>query len=229
MKINTVLVSMDTHDPEKYEKIKKNSSFERTVGMIKLLSEYKRRHPSHPFQLGMNYIFRADNYEDILPYLDFVKGLGVEYVHCSSLIVHIEKVKEFSFFRVPLGEKKRIFARAVEKAGRLGIGLRLPQIEADRSLKCCYPWHGISVFKGGDVAMCPYFRTDREFYYHVKDDYRVYEENRHVSNTVLGNYLKEDILSIWNNERTKRIRRGELGLEPHGSPCDSCYYKYLLH
>ena len=228
-KINTVLISMDTHDPYKYEKVKTGGNFDKTVRMIKLFAKYKKGNSSHPFHLGLNYVFRADNYEDILPYLDFVKDLGVKYVHCSSLIVHIEKMKEYSFFNVPLKEKRRVFELAAAKAAKLGIGLRLPHIEIDRSAKCCYPWHGLSVFKGGQVAMCPYFRTKREFYYHVNGGKELYEENKYMSDTVLGNYLKEDILKLWNNERIKQIRKGELKIAPHVSPCDGCYYKYLLH
>lgn len=227
--INTVLVSMDTHDPEKYETVKKKGSFEHTVNMIKLFAEFSRRNSSHPFHLGLNYIFRSDNVEDILPYLDFVSSIGVRYVHCSSLTVHVEKMKEASFFNVPYEEKKRVFELARRKAESLGIGLRLPNIEINREMKCCYPWHGISVFKGGDVAMCPYFRTNREFYYHVNGTGTLREETRRVSNTVLGNYLKENIMEIWNNERIRQIRKGELSMEPHASPCDSCYYKFLLH
>lgn len=228
--INTVLISMDTHDPSKYEMVKEGADFEHTVRMIKLFAEYKRRHAAtHPFHLGLNYIFRADNYADILPYLDFVKELGVEYVHCSSLIVHVDEMKEFSFFRVPVEKKRQIFDLAEEKARRLGIGLRLPNLEIDRKTRCCYPWHGISVFKGGDVATCPYFRTGRDFYYHAERDAGLIEDKRRVKSTVIGNYLRENILDLWNNSRIKEIRRGELNLEPHSSPCDSCYYKYLLH
>jgi len=229
-RINTVLISMDTHEPTKYEMVKEGADFDHTVKMIKLFSEYKKEFSStHPFHLGLNYIFRADNYADILPYLDFVKELGVEYVHCSSLIVHVDEMKEFSFFKVPVEKKKHIFALAREKAERLGIGLRLPNLDIDRKTRCCYPWHGISVFKGGDVATCPYFRTNRDFYYHVERTSGLIEEKRPVKSTVIGNYLKENILDIWNGDRIKQIRKGELNLEPHASPCDSCYYKFLLH
>ncbi|GBD97949.1 MAG TPA: radical SAM protein [Nitrospirae bacterium] len=228
-KINTVLISMDTYDPEKYERVKSGGNFENTVNMIKLFAEYKKRNASHPFHLGLNYIFRADNYQDILPYLDFAKELGVEYVHCSSVIVHIEKMKEISFFNVPYEEKKRLFDLAAKKAERLGIGLRLPNIKVDKKTKCSYPWHGISVFKGGQVAMCPYFRTKREFYYHLNGNNELYEENKRVADTILGSCLKENILDIWNNERIKQIRKGELKIQPHVSPCDTCYFKHLLH
>lgn len=229
-RINTVLISMDTHEPSKYELVKEGADFNHTVKMIKLFAEYKKQYSAtRPFHLGLNYIFRADNYADILPYLDFVKELGVEYVHCSSLIVHVDEMKEFSFFKVPVEKKKHIFDLAREKAERLGIGLRLPNLDIDRKIRCCYPWHGISVFKGGDVATCPYFRTNRNFYYHVERDSGLIEEKRPVKSTVIGNYLKENILDIWNGDRIKQIRKGELNLESHASPCDSCYYKFLLH
>jgi len=229
-RINTVLISMDTHERSKYEMVKEGADFDHTVGMIKLFADYKRRNSStHPFHLGLNYIFRADNYADILPYLDFVKELGVEYVHCSSLIVHVDKTLDYSFFKVPVEEKRKVFEKARAKAEKLAIGLRLPNLDIDRKTRCCYPWHGISVFKGGDIATCPYFRTDRDFYYHVDKDSGLIEEKRRVKNTVIGNYLKENVLDIWNSDRIKQIRKGELKLEPHASPCDACYYKYLLH
>ncbi len=227
-KVDNVTLSIDTHIKEKYEAIKKGASFDKMLSTVKLFNEYKNKFKAKNFQLGLNYIFRSDNYEDIIDFLDLAYELKVDFVLCTSLIVHVENQKDNSFFIVDNLEKERIFKKAREKAKRLGIGIKLPEISPKGDDVCECLWRHLSIFYDGSVCACPYFRTDRDFYYHVKDGAIIYEK-RKVSNNVLGNYLQEDILKIWNNKKMQDLRRSEIDKRYAVSPCDNCYYKYKCH
>lgn len=226
-KVNTVTVSIDTYDKDKYSKIKLGADYNKAVDIIRLFSTYKRQYNVKYFSLGTNFIFRKDNYRDILRYLDFAKELGVDYLHCSSLITHLERDKNLSFFLVRQEEKENIFKKALEKAKRLGIGIRLPNLTVDGKDTCGYLWRCLCVFYNGDICACPYFRTDRYFYYH-DDKGKMFYRKMWVKNTIVGNYLEEDINKIWNGPTIKKLRRTVLG-RITTSPCSNCYYKYDFH
>ena len=196
-KVNTVTVSIDTFDKEKYARIKKGAQVDKAVEMVKLLNTRRRDLKAKYFSLGLNFIFRKDNYRDILEYLDFAKSLGVDYVHCTTLITHLEKDRSLSFFLLPFKEQQSILDQAARKAKELGIGIRLPSLKIDSRRTCGYAWRCLSIFYNGDVCTCPFFRTDRPFYFHVKDG-KLVEQKKVLRNTVVGNYLKEDIRRIWN-------------------------------
>ncbi len=227
--VDSVLISVDSHSRQRYEDIKKGSSFDKAVESIRLFSRYRAVYKRRAFQLGLNFIFRSDNYGDILDYLDFAKELGVDFIHTSSFIVHVEKEKDKSFFWLNDSFKEQIFRQAKDKAERLGIRLRLPRIRPSSRCRCCHLWHSACIFYNGDVCTCPYFRTKRPFYFH-SDGKKVLYEKRLYDDSIIGNYLKQDFFTqIWNGPRAKQMRRSEIIGDHSFNPCGFCYYKYDLH
>jgi len=227
-RVDNITISIDTTIKEKYEEIKKGADFNTIKAVIERFAFYKKKYRHRDFRIGLNYIFRSDNAEDILPYLDFAHQLGVDFVHCTSLITHLEQRREKSFFEVDQAFKKKIFFEAEKKAKKLGIGLRLPALDIDPNQKCECLWKHLSIFYNGDVCACPYFRTPRNFYYHVKNGRLVYEKQQ-VCDNIVGNYLETDIRKIWNSSRMQALRRSETNKNSLTSPCDLCYYKYRFH
>jgi len=228
-RVDSVLISVDSHSRQRYEDIKKGSSFDKAVESIRLFSRYRAAYKRQAFQLGLNFIFRSDNYGDILDYLDFAKDLGIDFINASGFIVHVKKEKANNIFEINNEVKERLFNQAHQKARRLGIRLRLPNIKPFRNCLCYHLWHGVCIFYNGDVCACPFFRTKRPFYFHADND-KVFYEERMYENTVLGNYLNQDFLTqIWNGPRAKELRRSELVGDKTINPCAFCYYKYDLH
>jgi len=226
---DSVIISIDASTKEKYEAIKKGSSWEKTISSIKMFSRFKKELKRKDFHLGLNYIFRSDNCEDIFDYLDLAKELEINFINASGLIVHVESQKENSFFNLKDDYKIRLFSRVKEKADRLGIQIRLPNISPVDNCLCYRLWHEISIFYNGDVCACPFFRTPRPFYFHVKDGKVIYEKRR-CNDTILGNYLKQDFFTeIWNGKRAQELRRAELEKKQDFNPCGFCYYKSSLH
>lgn len=226
-KVNTVIVSIDTFEPEKFHKIKRGADFDKTVSVIKLFGSHKKKINAGFFSLGLNFIFRKDNYKDILNFLDFAKELNVDYVHCSTLISHLVENKELTFFDIPEKEREAVFCAAKEKARKIKIGIRLPRSSLKENNDCGYLWRCLCVFYNGDVGACPYFRSDRYFYYHAKQGKIIYDKKK-VSNAIVGNYLRQDIRRIWNADKIRALRRTVISYGEK-SPCAECYYKYNLH
>lgn len=227
-KVNNVTLSIDTHIKKKYEKIKKGASFEKMLETILLFSQCMKKYGAKSFQLGLNYIFRSDNYQDILPFLDLAHRLKVDFVLCTSLITHVEREQSNSFFVADYHEKYKVIQEAKTKAKKLGIGFKVPELLPEGNVTCECLWRHLSIFYNGVVCACPYFRTDRDFYFHVKDK-KIINEKRRVTNNILGNYLRDDFKNIWNGPRMQQLRRSELKLSLAESPCDCCYYKYKCH
>jgi len=227
--VDSVLISVDSHSRQRYEEIKKGSSFDKAVDSIRLFSRYRAAYKQRAFQLGLNFIFRSDNYGDILDYLDFAKDLGVDFINASGFIVHVEKEKDKSIFWLDDSLRDMIFRQARDKARRLGIRLRLPHLRPFNGCKCYHLWHGVCVFYNGDVCACPFFRTKRPFYFH-SDGMKVFYEKRLYEDAILGNYLNQDFFEqIWNGPRARQMRRGEIDADLSTNPCGLCYYKYDLH
>jgi|GEM_PF-1648047 len=228
-RVDSVLISVDSHSRQRYEDIKKGSSFDKAVEGIRLFSRYKTSYKRRAFQLGLNFIFRSDNYGDILDYLDFAKNLGIDFINASGFIVHVEKEKNKSIFWLEDPLKGMIFRQAQDKARRLGIRLRLPRTRPFGGCRCYHLWHGVCVFYNGDVCACPFFRTKRPFYFH-SDGKKVFYEKRSYDDAILGNYLSQDFFTqIWNGPRARQMRRGEIAGDRSTNPCGLCYYKYDLH
>jgi len=227
-RVNAVLISVDSFEKEKYKRIKGGGNYDNALKVIRMFADYKRKLNARYFSLGLNFIFRRDNYKDIIPYLKFAKDMGINFVHCSTLITHLDKDKDLSFFLVSQQEREEIFKKAEKKAREYKIGIRLPDLKVNSKKYCAYLWRCLCIFYNGDVCACPYFRTDRNFYYHIEDEKIVYEK-KHVGNTIVGNYLSEDICRIWNGERILGLRKGQVDKRIAISPCDLCYYKYNLH
>ncbi len=228
--VNRVMISIDSHNREKYERIKKNAKFDKAVEVVKMFASYKKQMKANRFQIGLNYILRSDNYEDAVDYLDFAHNIGAEYIMFTSFITHIEDQMDKPFFLVDDMEKKRLYKTLRDKAGRLGLSIRLPNIAPAQGTLCNSLWHGVCIFYNGDVCACPFFRTKRDFYYHVDDGRRVVNEKRHCDDTVLGNCGPDDFFSkIWNGQRALSLRKAVLENDPECNPCGSCYYKYDLH
>ena len=172
----------------------------------------------------------AAGLDDALDYLDFAKSLGAEYIMFTSFITHIEAEKDKPFFLVEEKEKEDLYRKLKEKARRLGISVRLPSIAPSKGCLCNSLWHGACIFYNGDVCACPFFRTTREFYYHVGRENRVEYAKRECLDTVMGNYRTGvNFLDIWNSEKAVGMRKAVLGGDFGFNPCGTCYYKHDLH
>jgi MoaA/NifB/PqqE/SkfB family radical SAM enzyme len=228
-RVNSVVLSIDTTREQKYQIIKGGGEFSKAIFSLKLFDTFRKKNNVNAFKIGLNFIFRSDNYDDILEYLDFAKENNVDYINCTSFITHIPEMADVSFFNIDLKEKKELFDKVTQKARRLKIDIRLPALSPTKKRPCNCLWHSACIFYNGDVCACPFFRSEREFYYHIDKDSNIIFEKRIYNDTVLGNYLTQDFDEIWNGPKVHALREAELKGDINFNPCGSCYYKYDLH
>lgn len=229
--VNSVLVSVDTHIPEKYERFKTGAQFDKTIDNIRLLTKIRKEYPKADFKLGLNYIQRADNLDDMPDYIDFAKGLGVDYCFFTGLIAHEKKFVDKAPYLIDKDKRLEIYRKVKERAAKAGMSIRLPEVEVDikkYDRTCTSAWRCLYIFQNGDVCPCPFFRTPRDFYFHVENN-KLVQRKRSVDDNVLGNINSQKITDIWNGEKACRIRRTLRSGEGVPSPCDTCYYRYDLH
>ncbi|MBI5893481.1 MAG: radical SAM protein [Deltaproteobacteria bacterium] len=228
--VNTILVSIDSHIPEKYERFKQGAKFDVVVSNIKRLNEYRKRFNKKGFKLGLNYVQRSDNYEDMPDYLDFARKLEADYIVFTALIVHEEKDVDKSPYLVDVVKRKKVYDEVIKKAKDYNIKIRLPEIEIKDIYNntCNSAWSCMAVFENGDVCPCPYFRTDRYFYFHAENG-RIVQCKYFMKNNVIGNLYHQDIHKIWNSEKAIQIRKAIKTCKGIPSPCNTCYYRYSLH
>jgi len=229
--VNSVLVSVDSQDPHKYEEFKEGAKFDVTINNIKLLSRIRKEYPDANFKFGLNYIQRADNFEDMPDYIGFAKDLGADYCFFTGLIVHEEEHIKKSPYLIDPEKRKTIYEKVKEKARACGMTIRLPEIDVNQKLyekTCTSAWRCLYIFENGDACLCPFFRTSRDFYFHVEDN-KVVQYKRHMNDTVIGNINSMDIRDIWNSEKARMVRKAIKSGINVPNPCDTCYYKYDLH
>lgn len=228
--VNTILVSIDSHIPGKYERFKQGAKFDVVVNNVKKLNEFRKRFNKKDFKLGLNYIQRSDNYEDMPDYVGFAKGLGADYIVFTALIVHEEKDIDKSPYLVDIAERKRVYDEVIKTAKKHNITIRLPELVTKDiySNTCNSAWRCMSIFENGDVCVCPFFRMKRDFYFHVKEGNMV-QLKKTMDSTVIGNLYHQNIADIWNSEKAVAIRKTIKTCKGLQSPCDTCYFRYDLH
>jgi MoaA/NifB/PqqE/SkfB family radical SAM enzyme len=228
--INTVLVSVDSQDPKKYEFFKEGASFAKTIENIRLMSKIRREYPKANFKLGLNYVQRSDNFEDMPDYIDFADDLGADYSFFTGLIVHEEEFIKASPYLIDASRRKAVHELVRKKAEERNMQVRLPAVDIsrDNARTCTSAWRCLYVFENGDVCLCPFFRTPRDFFFHVNNGH-VVQYKRSMNDTVIGNLNEEKVGDIWNGDKAMKMRRAIKTGENVPNPCDTCYYKYDIH
>ena len=170
--------------------------FEEITRNIKELAA-KRKDKQSPY-ITLVFVINTLNIEDLPAFVELAAALGVDCIQCNYLTIFKESHLKLScFFKQELTNK--MFELAEQKAGELNVILNLPPKFSARRYpgsKCGDPWKHLYIDTEGAVLPCCY------------------------SGEHYGEIKKEDISSIWNNNKFKRLRT-DLASE---SPLQMCKY-----
>jgi MoaA/NifB/PqqE/SkfB family radical SAM enzyme len=174
----------------------KKGGFEHIIQQIRILVE-KRKNKQSPY-ITFIFVVNTMNIEDLPNFVELAASLGVDCVQCNYLtIFKPSHLKLSCFFKQEV--TNQMFDIAKQKANELKVSLVLPPrfsaSEYFRSI-CSDPWKNIYVDTEGAVLPCCY------------------------SGEHFGELEKENILSIWNNAKFKRIRTDLAS----GNPVEMCKY-----
>ena len=195
LKVDKLIISIDACTKKTYEKIRKGSNFERVVKNIKKLHETKKRLNSDFPEIDFHFIVSKYNIHEILPYIDFVKSLGVEdytEILFTTLLHRYKEVKNI-YVTIP----KSVVNKANKRAEKLKIRLiwnrNVPPPTKRCHVRYCTAWTEPFFFVTGHVTPCCALNeaNEREF----------------QKNTSFGNIFEKPFKEIWDSPGYKRLRR----------------------
>jgi len=196
--LDFVQVTLESHRPEIHDKITTiKGSWKETVAGI------KNAVPSVIYTTT-NTTLNKNNAQYFLETIDFIKQLGVAAFGCNSLIYSGKANEISSEFALALETLKELLPRVKDKANQLGLKFlwytptqycRFDPVSLGLGIKSCTAaMVNMCVGPNGDVYPCQsYFKS-------------------------LGNLLKDEWHSIWNNPLAVSIRKREYA-EPKCKDC----------
>lgn len=227
LKVDSVLISIDSQYPQVYSKIRGGASLKRALDNTKKIIKEKKRKGLQKPDIGVSFSFQKSNIDELPDFVDFAADLGVDFLHCAALIVHKKEFISQSPYLLDQDYLEEIFSKAREKAKIRNLPLRLPKAKIEREGMCPHLFRDMYIFYNGDVCPCHSYRTKKKYYLYVENG-EIVQKTINTESAVMGNLYKQDIFRIWKNRKFTSYRKAmKKGKEP--SPCDKCYFRYGVH
>lgn len=162
--INLIL-SIDGHSKNIYEKLRKNGNYDKLVHNLQILSECRKKYRTNSF-LRVYYIVVKDNYKYLLDMLDFIAKYKISEIFfksdstksCYDIVSHgtfkekedlrgiLQKVIEES-------PKKSITCMLDEGMNEILFGNnRIENIKKKHEYRCLIPWQQVRILPKGEVV-----------------------------------------------------------------------------
>lgn len=192
--VNKLSISFDGATKETYEKIRRNSNFEKVKKHIKQLCELKKTMNSDLPHIRMDNVLMTSNIEELPDIVKLAGELGADSLntlHPQALTPEIAKehIHNMSIDRV-----KNIYNKAKVQSFESKVNLALRTITPKADF-CYTPWINPYVDVNGDIYACCLPGTEKITVTEYYKDSPVEINNR---NLCFGNLLKEDFNKLWN-------------------------------
>lgn len=200
-KLQTILFSIDSFDPEEYRRIRKGAlPLDKVLfNIARFMRMRNRRRPSLKTSLSM--VLMRRNLNQLIPSIDFAAEHGIEVVNWAHLMVFTPDMVEESVMLDVRGYRAA-YEAAMEHARKKGVAFCAPTPLSNLKprkghLPCPVPWTGVIVTGDGDVRACC------------------------MPESVVGNLNEQSIKQIWNGERMQAFRAAVNTPDPP-NPCRVC-------
>lgn len=196
--VDGIYISMDASTKETYEKIKVGCNFERSIGNIKALVDYKKEINSPVPELCFRYVMTTLNYKESLGYIDLVRNFGTwkelgdgSKIHFVGLL-SFPQIEKYHVKVLPEGTERGLIEKRNEVKD--GVDVVFAHIESAGlpSINRCLAWMEPYIMIGGYALPCCTIMMAN------KRDY--------LREHCLGNVYKNDFKEIWGSERYKKFR-----------------------
>lgn len=153
--IDAFVISIGETKKETYEKLRKGGKFERVVSNINKLRKLKKEQSSSLPRICANLTLVNSNIRELLDFISFAHGLGIEEIRGRHLILNegldMEKEK-----LIDKASVNRIIDEAEKKSLSYGMVFSVPKYENNLKKKeCRAPWNQLYISSNGDVSVCP--------------------------------------------------------------------------
>jgi len=208
-------ISLDGCKRETIEFFKSGADFDRVVSNIKKL----KGKGGNKVSIEMKFVAHKNNISELMQYIDFCKGLGVEAIHISGLISFSPEIAEYCLYsETGIQEVDELYHQASQKAKSMGIKVR----HLGTKLKpkgCRAAQFTMYIDKEGNVAPCVHLSR--------KIPMVLLNKAGTTEQIIWGNVFEEDPYKIWTGEASTRFRRllhtGKLPKE-----CELCAVGYRV-
>jgi radical SAM protein with 4Fe4S-binding SPASM domain len=168
---------------------------------------------ARPF-LSLGFVAMKRNADELPSVIGLAAELGAAEVRVHGLEPYSEEMANEITYGHGSDTYRHHFEKAVDEAGRLGVGLALPRLEIGPQRRCHPPAH---VAWDGTVVPCGETVYARPFYF-----LKAKREHREVS---FGNVREKDFRTIWDSHQYKHFRRS-LRRRNFPAACDDCLMSY---
>lgn len=219
--LDTLHVSLDGASALVYEKIRVRARFSKVLRNLQRLCDAKARLKSHTPGIRIVLVAMRQNLHEIAEVVELAAEFGVAAVFVqhlchdfgeSSLPQRYAPMREFIEDQTLLNENPETvnhhFAVARAAASRLGIDLRLPDVEpvthphgTPGPVRCDWPWRGAYLSYSGEAMPCCMVATPDRINF--------------------GNMAKEGVAQIWRNNAYNAFR-DRLASDVPPEVCQSC-------
>jgi MoaA/NifB/PqqE/SkfB family radical SAM enzyme len=207
-------VSLDGVCKETVESFKTGACFDKIVSVVKRISTL-----SPKIALNTVFVLHRNNANELVAYMDFVKGLGVKTVFVNNLLSFTEEMKTWVLY-TPHGnpEIEKLFKEAVNRAVTNSQTLWLPAMKP--RLLGCEQCEMLFIDPDGNVAPCDFLSVSTPF--------EMFGRTRQGKPVVFGNIFRQDVLTIYRSKRFKAFRQGHRSGRDVPVCCECCIDAYGL-
>jgi MoaA/NifB/PqqE/SkfB family radical SAM enzyme len=223
-----LFLDLDSLDSEKYKEIKGGSDLNQIIGLIREIVHRKRILKRSSPKIMVNCSVQKDTLEEMPKIVEFAARQGIDKIWFTGVMSHIPETIQLSLFQVEFKKIAQLFKITKEKASKLGVEIRLPEINPfNKACRCQEPWLVMHIFYNGDVCACCHFRCPKKYYFYVKDG-KLHQDEIDYPDLVMGNVHQESVLEIWTNQKYTDLRE-QIKKGIYRLPCSYCYYAYGWH
>lgn len=205
--VDDLRVSVDSSNPENFEKIRVNGNFQRVMDGIKLLVEQRNESKSST-SISMDFVATHLNYTEIPDLGNIAVSLGVDEVG----------IHEVENFYIPAQKEYKDESAFVAESRKVSGAIRERTMALRKSLKA----HGIRVSYNGSEPMKDKCNWPFNASFITSDGYLTSCSIR-MDPTAhnFGNIFNESFKDIWNNKKYRDFRKAMIS-GGSNNVCDHC-------
>ncbi len=228
LQVDEIVFSVDSADPEMFEKIRRHAKYDKVIGNLERLLAIKKEKGSKVPSVSMTCTLLKMNISGAPDLINLAHRLGIEKVWFQNVISWDKFTTEQSILSMRGSEKVRqAFEETRRVAKEKGIFVRLPELEVSGRSVCRFPWFGpMNVRWDGSVTLCPWIAYPIGMHY-ILHEGKVGKKQVEFAPWVMGNINQTPLKEIWNNEKYRLIR-SQFKEKKQPYPCNMCLHQYQV-
>ena len=213
--VDLIVASLDGATKETFEGIRIGAKFESVIRNTKDLIRMRDEKGLSKPLIGINMVVTKSNYTELEKMVRLCHEMKIDKLMFITILIS-DNNDEFALYSVSKKDIDEVLDKAKKTAEELGVEvINWPNTRTQKSEKtgCDFPWKNPYITYNGDVLPCCLIPQE--------------SGGRSKDENIMGNILKEDLKTIWNNEKYQSFRKKIKTKDPPSS-CKICPKFYGL-